>query len=209
MLVKICGLTLAEDALFAARAGADFLGVVMAEKSKRRATIDQARAIIALNVSQAKYLVFGYDNASYIEEVFRAVAMPETRLQLFADHPDIDALSQLVSVERFLPAISGAIAQSDETLSRWKDSPFVLIDSPGGGTGKAFEHGNVSSVTRPYLLAGGLTPENVAGIVAKINPTGVDVASGVESAPGKKSHEAIQKFIHNARSSRLAGGGNR
>lgn len=199
MLVKICGLTLVEDAAYAARAGADFLGIVMAEKSQRRASLDQARAILSLDVSQPKYLVFGYDNASYIEEVFRALAMEPTRLQLMADHPDINALSKMVAPGQLLPAVSGTKKLTDQSLQKWTECPLLLLDSPGGGTGKIFDHDNINAVRRPYLLAGGLNAENVADIIAKVNPHGVDVASGVEASHGKKDHAKLSAFIKNAR----------
>ncbi|MBS0618002.1 MAG: hypothetical protein JSR44_07425 [Spirochaetes bacterium] len=210
MLVKICGLTLVEDAAFAARAGADFLGVVLAETSKRRATTEQARAILQLQLEQRVYLVFGYDDARYIRETFTALANTHTGLQMMADHEHSDELLKLAPTTHILPSIRVADKIHEGDLARWQTHPLILFDTPperrgieegqGGGSGKLFEHENIAGVRRPYLLAGGLTPDNVADIVAKVNPPGVDVASGTESSPGIKNHEKVRRFIQCARS---------
>lgn len=215
MLVKICGLTLVEDAAFAAEHGADFLGIVLSETSPRRASLEQARAILALDLSQPRYLVFGYDAADYIAETFRALAHTRTRLQIMADHPQIDRLLELTSADRVLPSISAAQKVSESDISRWEKHPLVLFDShrpssptllpagegslnsplSAGGTGKTFNHENIASIRRPYLLAGGLNANNVTDIIAKVHPPGVDVASGVEKAPGVKDNDKVRRFL--------------
>ncbi len=212
MLIKICGLTLVEDAAFAAECGADFLGIVMSETSPRRAAPDQARAILKANLPQPKYLVFGYDDAGYIESTFRSLALPDTRLQIMADHPEIARLLNLAPTEKVMPSISAAQKIEITNLARWNQYPLILFDSHraplleeagkgtlAGGTGKTFNHENIASIQRPYLLAGGLTADNVAKIVAQVNPPGVDVASGVEKSPGIKDHDKVSQFIQNAR----------
>lgn len=214
ILTKICGLTLVEDAVFAAEHGADFLGIVMSETSPRRATLEQAREILALAVHQPKYLVFGYDNIDYIEKTFHTLAKAETRLQIMADHSAIDRLLSLAPAARILPSISAAENVRPADLVYWEKHPLVLFDShrkphpvnpsseaerKAGGTGKTFNHENVAGIRRPYLLAGGLNADNVAGIVAKVNPPGVDVASGIEQAPGIKDRDKLKRFIANAK----------
>ncbi len=237
MLVKICGLKLLDDARFAAAAGADLLGIVVAQSSPRRASANEARAILALNVPQPKYLVFGYDDAQYVRETFAALAVTGTRLQIMADHPQIEELLKLAPTELILPSISAAEKISAVHVSRWDAHPLVLFDShrtllapsspallpegeggnqhplpPGegrrasdgvrvvaGGTGKTFDPTNIAGIQRPYLLAGGLNADNVAAIVARVNPPGVDVASGTESAPGVKDHDKVKRFIENAK----------
>lgn len=208
MLVKICGLTLLEDAAHAAESGADLLGIVMSETSPRRASTDHARAILALNVPQPKYLVFGYDEAAYIESTFRTLTLPDTRLQIMADHPEVERLLKLAPTDRIMPSISAAQKVHKTDFERWQEHELVLFDSHraptgrgtlAGGTGKTFNHENIAGITRPYLLAGGLNADNVAEIVAKVNPPGVDVASGVEKSPGVKDHDKVRRFIENAR----------
>ena len=225
MLVKICGLKLLDDARFAADAGADLLGVVVSQTSPRRASPGAARAILALAVPQPKYLVFGYDDAQYIRETFTALAVAGTRLQIMADHPQIEELLKLAPTGLILPSISAAEEVTATQVSRWDAHQLVLFDSHrppapryaegatpsalgdrralpaalAGGTGKTFDPVNISGIKRPYLLAGGLNADNVAAIVAKVNPPGVDVASGTESAPGVKDHDKVKRFILNAK----------
>jgi phosphoribosylanthranilate isomerase len=228
MLVKICGLTLVEDAAFAAECGADLLGIVMSENSPRRATPDQARAILKANLPQPKYLVFGYDDAHYIENTFRALALPETRLQIMADHPEIDRLLKLALAEKTMPSISASKKINPDDIAPWEKHALVLFDSHrsphplapspkgkgetgvrsasglspervAGGTGKTFNHENIAGIRRRYLLAGGLNADNVAEIIAAAHPPGVDVASGVESRPGIKDRIKLRRFIENAK----------
>lgn len=206
VMVKICGLTLAEDAAFAGECGADFLGIVLSTSSQRRAGETQARAILGMELKQPVYLVFGYDDVDYIEKTFRTLARPETRLQIMADHPEVDRLLSLAPAARILPSISAAEKVKPADLERWEKHPLVLFDShrggsgsKAGGTGKTFNPENIRSVTRPYLLAGGLNADNVAEIIAKVNPPGVDVASGVEQSPGIKDRNKIRNFIVNTR----------
>lgn len=211
MLIKICGLTLREDALFAAECGADFLGIVLAEASPRRARVEETRAILALNVPQPKYLVFGYDDVNYIRQTFTSLAQAGTGLQIMADHPQVDELVKLAPTELILPSISAAVKFHAADLDRWDNHPLVLFDShrgaatrsvsasQAGGTGKVFEHSNIAGVRRRYLLAGGLNPENIAAIISGVNPPGVDTASGVEATPGVKDHDKVRRFIRNAR----------
>lgn len=209
MLVKICGLTSLQDARLAAEAGADFLGIVLAQSSPRRASRQNARSILNAGFHQRIYLVFGYDDADYIRETFMQLASSSTALQIMADHPQIDQLLKLAPTSLTMPSISAAEKIPAASLTRWENHPLVLFDSyrmhsasggaPAGGTGKTFDPANVAGTARPYLYAGGLTPENVAAIVSRVNPTGVDVASGTEAAPGIKDAAKVRAFIENAK----------
>jgi phosphoribosylanthranilate isomerase len=205
MKVKICGLTRVEDARFAVDAGADFLGIVMAESSKRRASHEQAKEILALKLVQPRYLVFGYDNADFISETYRALAQTDTRLQIMADHPELARLLTLTSAQNILPSISAAEKVDADEITAWAEYPLVLFDSHrsngglAGGTGKTFNPANVAGIRRPYLLAGGLNPDNVGQIVTQVNPHGVDVASGTETSPGIKDTDMVRRFIENAK----------
>lgn len=212
MLVKICGLTQLEDALFAESAGADYLGIVLSEQSKRRATQPQASAIIESVAAKRVYLVFGYDNVEYICDTFSALAKKSTALQVMADHPHIDTLLALQAPALTLPSIAAGHKVTVAELERWKDYPLVLFDSHkklgasqgaihhlAGGSGKAFDYTHIAGIERPFLLAGGLTPENVNAAVGRAHPAGVDAASGTEKRPGIKDLDAVRRFIENAK----------
>lgn len=216
MLVKICGLTSVKDARLAADAGADFLGIVLAGSSPRRATAENAHAILQAGFKQRIYLVFGYDDADYIRETFTALASSTTALQIMADHPQVEQLLKLAPTARIMPSISAAEKVTAAQISRWDQHPLVLFDSHrknrnlasepdvlsgliAGGTGKTFDPAHIAGIRRPFLYAGGLNGDNVAGIVAKVNPTGVDVASGTEASPGVKDADKVRRFIENAK----------
>lgn len=209
MLVKICGFTLVDDAKAAAGYGADLLGIVLSTSSPRRAGETQAHALLESGLEQPKYLVFGYDDVDYIEKTFRTLALPDTRLQVMADHPEIERLLALAPPERVMPSISAAQKVRAEDIARWEKHPLILFDShrpplggktgTGGGTGKVFDHTNISGIRRPYLLAGGLNADNVTEIIAQVNPPGVDVASGVEASPGVKDRDKLRRFIESAK----------
>ncbi len=212
MLVKICGLTQLEDALFAERAGADYLGIVLSEQSKRRATQSQASAILERILAKRVYLVFGYDSVEYICGTFSALAKKSTAIQVMADHPHIDTLLALQAPQLTLPSIAAGDTVTAAELDRWKDYPLVLFDSHkklstsqeathhlAGGSGKAFDYTHIAGIERPFLLAGGLTPENVNAAVGAAHPAGVDAASGTETRPGIKDLDAVRRFIENAK----------
>lgn len=90
-------------------------------------------------------------------------------------------------------------------MVQYDAADFVLCDTydprQAGGTGRAFDHALVTGLGNVYrlILAGGLTPENVAEAVAKVRPWGVDVSSGVEASPGRKDPAKVEAFIRNAR----------
>ena len=177
----------------------------MAESSKRRASHEQAKEILALKLVQPRYLVFGYDNADFISETYRSLAQTDTRLQIMADHPELARLLTLTSAQNILPSISAAEKVDADEITAWAEYPLVLFDSHrsngglAGGTGKTFNPANVAGIRRPYLLAGGLNPDNVGQIVTQVNPHGVDVASGTETSPGIKDTDKVRRFIENAK----------
>ncbi len=97
-------------------------------------------------------------------------------------------------VQAFSIAGPGDIQAAQESKADW-----VLLDSGPGGTGSAFDWALLGEIRRPYFLAGGLTPQNVAQAVASLNPYGVDVSSGIETL-GKKDSEKMTAFVHAVRS---------
>lgn len=194
--VKICGITRLEDALAAARLGADALGFNFWPGSKRYLAPAAARAIIqALPpfVSTVGVLV----NPSLEEATSAAADSGVQLLQLHGDEPP-ELCARLP-----LPVLKGIRVTGPESvvlLGRYAGVAGFLLDAPTpgfGGSGRTFDWSLVAGVAArsTVILAGGLTPANVAEAIRQVGPYAVDVASGVESAPGLKDHEALARFI--------------
>jgi phosphoribosylanthranilate isomerase len=200
--VKICGLTSLPDAKSAVEAGADILGFVFWDQSPRRISLAAAAEVMAgLPPEVVKAGVFV--NASP-DEVFQAIhACNLNILQFHGDEPPGYCLQfGLMTVKAFR-------VRDASSLERLKDYPtdaWLLDAYSAGKPGGTGEHFNwdlavlASQRGRPIMLAGGLTPENVAVAVRKVRPFAVDVSSGVESSPGKKDPAKIRAFISAAKS---------
>jgi phosphoribosylanthranilate isomerase len=193
--VKICGVTRAEDALAAVRLGADALGFNFWPGSKRHVTAAAARGIIArLPPFVTPVGVF----VNQLEEEMRAIAA-ETGIQIFQLHGDEppELCARLP-----LPVVKAIPVDQVRALSRllsYEVSAF-LLDTPSrgyGGSGEPFDWSLAEGVSEvaPVILAGGLTPENVAAAVRAVRPYAVDVASGVESSPGVKDTARMSRFF--------------
>jgi len=198
--VKICGLTRLEDALAAARLGADALGFNFWPGSKRFIAPAAARAIIrALPpfVTTVGVLV----DPSHDEAVAAAAVSGVQVLQLHGDEsPELCAHLPLPVLKGI--RVSGPAALA--LLGRYLGVAGFLLDAatPGyGGSGQTFDWSLVAGAAErvPLVLAGGLTPTNVAEAVRAVRPWAVDVASGVESAPGVKDLDLMSRFIRAAK----------
>lgn len=193
--VKICGLTRPEDAWAAARLGADAVGFNFWPGSTRYVPPEVARAMVdRLPPFVAPVGVFVNQTE---EEIRTAAAASGVRvLQLHGDEgPDLCARMPLPVVK----AIRVESARSLDALGAYQVAAF-LLDAPSGGfggSGSTFDWSLLEGVAElgPVVLAGGLTPENVAAAVRAVRPYAVDVASGVESAPGAKDVARMARFI--------------
>ena len=188
MFVKICGITNLEDGLAAANAGARALGFIFYPKSSRGVTADQVETF-AGDLPRDVWRV-----GVFVDE------KPET-IRAIADRVGLD-IAQLHGAE--------TPDQHPEGLRIWKafrvknglvpnpDYPAeaVLLDGPGSG--QIFDWSIASQVSRPLVLSGGLTPENVRAAIAATSPWGVDICSGIESSPGRKDHKRMNQFIEAA-----------
>lgn len=206
MQIKICGITNLDDALVAIEAGATHLGFNFYSKSPRYITPNAcAKIISALNPQHSALItrvgLFVHEPPSTI-----AAVLDDCGLDLAQIHSD-DAPGQLRPLQgRFYKAFRGAADGEDfaDYTALSSSTPALLVDAhvPGafGGTGQLADWEAARSIaTRyPIFLAGGLTPENVAAAIEHVRPWGVDVASGVESAPGQKDHAKMRAFIANA-----------
>jgi phosphoribosylanthranilate isomerase len=200
--VKICGVTRPEDAHAAVRLGADALGFNFWPRSRRFVTPEAAGAIVrTLPPGIATFGVFVDPSR---EEVLAALALSGVAVaQLHGDEPPVLCGSLPVPVVK---AIRVESAASLAQLASYEVRAFLLdAPSPGyGGSGRVFDWTLAGEVARelPVILAGGLAPENVAEAVRTVRPLAVDVASGVESAPGVKDPARLEAFIRRAKEAR-------
>ena len=203
--VKICGINSIADAQAACEAGADVLGLNFYSKSPR--AVSPAKAIEIRAEISAHVQVFGvFVNADpvAIMEVFRAARLDA--VQLHGDESSA-AVAQLADVVPVFKALRVGPDFSAAALEKYPDAFGFLFDAadgaPGqyGGTGRLADWGVAQQAARGHriILAGGLTADNVAAASLQVRPYGVDVASGVETAPGTKDHGQLRDFICEAR----------
>jgi phosphoribosylanthranilate isomerase len=205
--VKICGLTSLDDALAAVDSGADYLGFNFYAKSPRCVEPEAcARITGELSRREARVKTVGvFVNHSPAQV---AALMDQCGLDLAQLHGDeqVEFLPELRG--RAFKVVRGATPAEAELQALalfGPGRPAFLLDAhaPGlyGGTGQLadWEAAAALAARFPIFLAGGLTPENVAAAAAQVRPWGVDVASGVEAAPGKKDTAKMKAFVENAR----------
>jgi phosphoribosylanthranilate isomerase len=201
--IKICGMTSVEDALMAVHAGADAIGLIFWPGSKRAVDVERAQAITrALPPLVSTVGVFVDETPDRVRTVADAVGL--SGVQLHGDEVVADWA-------RFPRPVLKAL-----TLDRYATSPWrtaraaILVDAHDpatiGGTGRTIDWAAAReiAVTRPLVLAGGLTPDNVAAAVTLVAPWGVDVASGVEQAPGVKDAARLRAFVEAVRAADVA-----
>ena len=216
MQVKICGVTRARDAAAAARLGADAVGLNFYPASPRCVSVERAREIVGVlpdSVKAVAVLVAGQGGAEALLRALRE-EVGLTRLQVHGQ-----------GVSGFLRGLTPPVAPDDAwsrvaafSVAARQDLDIIvaevracgvvsaaLIDAKvaglHGGTGRTAPWDLLAGFDpgAPLVLAGGLTPENVAAAIARVSPWGVDVAGGVESAPGLKDEEKMRRFIAAAR----------
>jgi phosphoribosylanthranilate isomerase len=195
--VKICGITDPSDAVVAMKAGADAIGVNFHPPSVRYCSVDKALAVrAALPEKFPVYGVFVDRSRDQIQEMLDVGAI--NCVQLHGSESAAEAEGWPVAVIRAVPAGGPeALREAMAAARRYR----LLVDSPsGGGSGQTIAGDALVGIALgEIVLAGGLTPQNVAAKIARYRPFGVDVAGGVESTPGAKSHDKIREFIDHAR----------
>lgn len=209
MYVKVCGITQLDDALDAVRAGADAIGFNCVPSSKRYLEPARIRAITDRLRSEGGAAVIGVAVVADIGPERAAALLDELgveRLQLHGDETEAEVLA--LGARAFKALRVGDAA--DVVRARSFPGHPLLVDAKVGGqlggTGHTLDWGLVEPLARarPLILAGGLTPDNVARAIEVVRPWGVDVASGVEVAgdPRRKDAEKMRRFISAARSAR-------
>ena len=223
--VKICGITSFEDGLFAASAGADFLGFIFFEKSPRYIAPESAGEITSRltehlsdsNTRQVgcaefgqtpRYIgVFVNESREVVEETIRCANLDFAQLHGEETPAMLEALRG-----RGFKALRPTSAAEAEIEAEWyaelgpSNGPQLLVDAydPNayGGTGKRADWNAAAGLGRNYprlVLAGGLTPNNVVAAVEAVRPWAVDVSSGVEFEPGYKDPDKVREFILSAK----------
>ena len=202
--VKICGITNVADAVAAVDAGADALGFMFFENSKRNITPKVAAEIIReLPPFVSKVGVFVNPNADFVRSAIETSGIDT--LQFHGEEPpEFCAQFALKIIKAFRIRNIESLRECSSYLNHaWLLDSFV--DAAYGGTGTAFNWDVAIEATRfsrMVILAGGLKVETVADAIRKVRPYGVDVSSGVESAPGKKDHSKVRDFIMAAKAIR-------
>jgi phosphoribosylanthranilate isomerase len=199
LLIKICGVTSAEDAALAVQAGAGAVGVNLWPGSKRYVPPAAARAVLApVPAGVLKFGVFVNAPAGEIARALGELGLDRAQLhgdERAADYAELEP-ARVVKVVRVRDAGSIAAA-ADWAPGLWLYDAFV--DGFGGAGVAAPWPVIAGAARRPFLLAGGLTPDNVAGAIRATRPDGVDVASGVERRPGVKDPAKLAAFVTAAR----------
>ena len=191
-LIKICGIQSAEMAAVAVGAGADAIGLVIeVPGSPRNLSFDEAEAIAATLPPRIMKIAVVRDSDPEIAARWRATWF---QLHGVEDEQTVACFARTKHVMR-------GFRFDVEQVRRWDACPDVdilLVDGSTGGAGEAFRHEQLAElmpqITKPVVLAGGLTPDNVADAIATVRPFAVDVSSGVESAPGVKDGDLIRRF---------------
>jgi phosphoribosylanthranilate isomerase len=198
--VKICGITNLEDAEAAVAAGADALGFILYEKSSRFIPMEKAiRIVEALPPFVQTVAVTVNATKEFTNLGWRKQLKNFNLAQLHGDETPI----HVKAVGKYLPVIKVFPADMARTITpgHYLVSAFML-DTPSekrGGTGHVFDWNLavefMKRSTKPLILSGGLSPENVANAIERVQPYAVDVSSGVEASPGRKDHAKLRDFI--------------
>lgn len=209
--IKICGVTQADDAARVAAAGADFIGLNFWARSKRYLSPERAPLIASVVRSTGAAKLVGVFVDPDIDEIQAITAAVD--LDIIQLHGDEDPdLVKRISLAVYRPVWKALAISSAKDLAHLEVWPAeaLLLDAPTpgrGGAGAKFDWNLAREARERYpkiqfVLAGGLTADNVATAIATVEPWAVDVASGVEAAPGVKDADKLAAFIGAARPGR-------
>jgi phosphoribosylanthranilate isomerase len=197
MFVKICGVTTVDDALLAAGLGADAVGMIFAASS-RRVSQGEARDIARRLPGEVVSVgVFRNERRERVVELANTIGLRAVQLHGQESPEDTRWVAERV------PIVIRAFAATDPALARAADyGPVWLhVESSTPGSGQVFDWAVLEEapLDRPFILAGGLDPGNVADAVETVRPWGIDVATGVEASPGRKDPARLRRFLAEAR----------
>ncbi|MGB6976794.1 MAG: phosphoribosylanthranilate isomerase [Gammaproteobacteria bacterium] len=199
--VKMCGMTRAEDALFAAQLGVHAIGLIFYESSPRAVSISQAKTIIdSLPPFITTVGVFVDPTFEYVQKLLNTIS-----LDLLQFHGQERAADCRRYGKPYIKTIAMRDSLDWSVLDEYTDAKGLLLDTYSaemvGGTGHVFDWRQIQKqkINKPIILAGGLTPENVAQAIRQVHPYAVDVTTGVEAAKGIKDHNKMQRFMREVR----------
>lgn len=214
--IKICGTTSPEDAIMAVESGADYIGIIAVPETPRCVSVQQARDICRATAGKA-VTVLVFQNQPLCDILDWVEAVKPDRVQLHGQEPP--NLCQAVTVpiiKTFFP-VQGDSLTAIQTYCKTAGNQVeaILLDKPKTLTAENTVDKTVLFLKElnrhldvPCFLAGGLTPQNIGGILAQVQPFAVDVASGVESAPGQKDPAKLQAFCEHVKAFSPTGGDN-
>jgi len=200
--VKICGITNARDAVWAARSGADAVGFILVPGTPRHLEPERVRAIVMeLPPFVASVGVFLNEAPERVAEIMDFCGLHYAQLH----GSETPRQCARLKGRRLIKAFRVGAEDDLRRLGRYQVDAYLLdayVDGAPGGTGEVFDW-RLARAARPYghiIVAGGLRVQNVAKAILTARPYGVDVSSGVEEAPGKKSRDLVAAFIRIAKS---------
>lgn len=196
MFIKICGTTSEQDALLAVALGADAVGFVFAPSPRQVSPVTVGDIVKRLPPEVVTFGVFRNEAPTRVVEIVNRIGLRGAQLH---GH---ETASQARWVRERVPFVIQAFAAGDPAIKHANDYGVdaVMIDSPSPGSGLVFDWCLAESPDGARLiLAGGLTPDNVSKAIGQVRPWGVDVASGVEAAPGRKDPRKMRAFIAEVR----------
>ena len=197
--LKICGLTREEDALYAAERGADFLGFIFVPSTPRFIEPEKAAAIVARvkenRENPPKFAgVFRDASSEYIKEIAALVGLDVVQLHGNETDEDIVAVGMPV-IKTF------RVGDTLPDTTAHPTAAWLLFDTfderRAGGTGRRFDWSllAVYSRSKPFFLSGGIGSDNVAAAISLVRPDGIDISSSIESEPGVKDHDKMEKLF--------------
>ena len=197
--VKLCGLSRVEDIHAVNEIRPDYIGFVFAPRSRRAVTPERARQLRArLDPAITPVGVFVNQPVELVARLLREDVIDVAQLHGQEDECYLAALRGLTNK----PVWRAFRVETREDVERAVifGADRILLDNGPGGTGETFDWSLVRDFPRPFLLAGGLTPENVGDAIAQVHPFGVDTSSGVETE-GRKDPEKMLRFVQAVRAS--------
>jgi phosphoribosylanthranilate isomerase len=197
VFVKVCGTTSEEDALLAVALDADAIGFVFAPSPRQVSPALVADIVKRLPPEIVTIGVFRNESPARVVEVVNQVGLRGAQLH------GRETPQQARWVRQRIPVLIQAFATGDPAIEEAADygADAVLLDAPSPGSGQVFDWKLAEGAPDGLrlILAGGLTPENVGDAIAAVHPWGVDVATGVESEPGRKDPRKLHAFVASAR----------